>query len=160
MVLLYILLSIFTQILKRDTPYLALMGELWGVFCEDLAENWLLKNIFDISDAYFPQLLSYPTENYVMLDHAITVMSQHWLRGSAVEDGLVANRHWASFFMWTNEDAFGFYVQCIMMTSSNEKHFPHYWPFVRHRSPVDSPHKARWRGALMFSLSICTWTNG
>ena len=38
------------------------------------------------------------------------------------------------------------------------KHFPRYWPFVRwiHRSPVNSPHKGQWRGALMFSL-ICTW---
>ena len=37
------------------------------------------------------------------------------------------------------------------------KHFPRYWPFVRgiHRSPVNSPHKGQWRGALMFSL-ICT----
>ena len=41
------------------------------------------------------------------------------------------------------------------------KHFPRYWPFVRgiHRSPVDSPHKGQWRGALMFSL-ICTRING
>ena len=28
-----------------------------------------------------------------------------------------------------------------------------------HRSPVNSPHKDQWRGALMFSL-ICAWTNG
>ena len=36
------------------------------------------------------------------------------------------------------------------------KHFPRYWPFVRgiHRSPVNSPHKGQWRGALMISL-IC-----
>ena len=35
------------------------------------------------------------------------------------------------------------------------KHFPHYWPFVRgiHRSPVNSSHKGKWRGALMFSLT-------
>ena len=41
------------------------------------------------------------------------------------------------------------------------KHFPRYWPFVRgiHRSPVNSPHKGQWRGALMFSL-ICIWING
>ena len=40
------------------------------------------------------------------------------------------------------------------------KHLPHYWPFVGgiHRSPVNSPHKGQWCGALMFSL-ICTWTN-
>ena len=24
-----------------DTPYLALTGEVWGVYCEDLGENWL-----------------------------------------------------------------------------------------------------------------------
>ena len=36
------------------------------------------------------------------------------------------------------------------------KRFPRYWPFVRgiHRSPVNSPHKGQWRGALIFSL-IC-----
>ena len=35
------------------------------------------------------------------------------------------------------------------------KHFPRYWPFVRgiHRSPVTSPHKGQWHGALMFSLT-------
>ena len=27
-----------------------------------------------------------------------------------------------------------------------------------HRSPVNSPHKRQWRGALMFSL-ICVWTD-
>ena len=36
------------------------------------------------------------------------------------------------------------------------KHFPRYWPFVQgiHQSPVKSPHKGQWCGALMFSL-IC-----
>ena len=40
------------------------------------------------------------------------------------------------------------------------KHLPRNWPFVRgiHRSPVNSPHKGQWRGALMFSL-ICVWIN-
>ena len=39
------------------------------------------------------------------------------------------------------------------------KYFPRYWSFVRgiHRSPVNSPHKGQWRGALMFSL---IWTGG
>ena len=41
------------------------------------------------------------------------------------------------------------------------KHFPRYWPFVRgiHRSPVNSPHKGQWRGALIFSW-ICARING
>ena len=40
------------------------------------------------------------------------------------------------------------------------KHFSRYWPFVRgiHLSPVNSPQKGQWRGALMFSL-IFAWTN-
>ena len=41
------------------------------------------------------------------------------------------------------------------------KHFPRYWPFVRgiRRSPVNSPHKGQWRGALMFLWSV-PWMNG
>ena len=41
------------------------------------------------------------------------------------------------------------------------KLFPRHWPYVRgiHWSPVNSPHKGQWRGALMFSL-ICVWING
>ena len=41
------------------------------------------------------------------------------------------------------------------------KHFPRYWPFLRgiYRSPVNSPRKGQWRGALMFSLT-CAWING
>ena len=41
------------------------------------------------------------------------------------------------------------------------KHLPRYWRFLRgiHWSPVNSPHKGQWRGALVFSL-ICVWING
>ena len=51
-------------------------------------------------------------------------------------------------------------TQQTMMTSSNEKHFPRYWPLVWgiHRPPVNSPHKGQWRGSLVFSL-ICDWIN-
>ena len=40
------------------------------------------------------------------------------------------------------------------------KPFPRNWSFVRgiHRSPVNSPHKGQWRGALIFSL-ISAWVN-
>ena len=36
-------------------------------------------------------------------------------------------------------------------------HFLRYWQ--NHRSPLNSPQKVQWRGALMFSL-ICVWING
>ena len=41
------------------------------------------------------------------------------------------------------------------------KHYLRYCPFVWgiHRSPVKSPHKSQWGGALMFYL-IGTWTSG
>ena len=44
------------------------------------------------------------------------------------------------------------------------KYFSRYWPYVRgiHRSPVNSPHKGQWRGALMFSficVRINSWVN-
>ena len=47
----------------------------------------------------------------------------------------------------------------LMMTSSNGN--MGFWPFVRgiHRSPVNSPRKNQWRGALIFSL-IWPWING
>ena len=53
---------------------------------------------------------------------------------------------------------------CVALLAIHFKHdnvikwniFPRYWPFVRgiHQSPVNSPHKGQWRGALMFYL-IC-----
>ena len=41
------------------------------------------------------------------------------------------------------------------------KHFPRQWSFVRgiHQWPLNSPHNAQWRGALMFFL-ICAWIKG
>ena len=41
------------------------------------------------------------------------------------------------------------------------EHFPRYWPFLRgiHRSPVNSPHKGQWHGALIFFF-ICARING
>ena len=51
-------------------------------------------------------------------------------------------------------------TECIHDDVIKWKHFPRNWPFVRgiHRSPVNSPHKGQWRGALVFSL-ICVWIN-
>ena len=39
--------------------------------------------------------------------------------------------------------------------------FPRYWTFVRgiQRSPMNSPHKGQWHGALVFTF-ICAWMNG
>ena len=59
------------------------------------------------------------------------------------------------------ETVLGWMLQDITWWRHQMETFPRYWPFVRgiHRSPVNSPHKGQWRGALMFSL-ICAWING
>ena len=66
-----------------------------------------------------------------------------------------------------------FWIFVAAWQSGNEydvikwKHFPHYCPFVRgtHRSPVNSPHKGQWCGALMFSfipvsVVVVGWSRG
>ena len=66
--------------------------------------------------------------------------------------------HFPSYFKWMSITGYsqpGHHDDIIKW-----KHFPRYWPFMQgiHRSPVNSPHKGQWRGALMFSL-ICNWIN-
>ena len=41
--------------LTKDTPYLALMGELWSVCFEDLGENWQRYN----STALYKEVYQY-----------------------------------------------------------------------------------------------------
>ena len=78
-----------------------------------------------------------------------------------------ANR-WGVYFRWTISKWNQWVLIPLstmkiddMMTSSKWKHFPCNWNFVRgiHRSPVNTPHKGQWRGALIISL-ICAWING
>ena len=89
-----------------------------------------------------------------------------WLVGRENGIYLTIYKYWT----WLHND-----IQCLILYWFNHhgafnnfhddvmkwKLFPRHWPFVRgiHRSPVNSPHKGQWRGALMFSL-ICAWING
>ena len=91
--------------------------------------------------------------------------TENWLRNICVLSGFLlscALTHSILGWGW-GWDVYmtGFTEPYHMMTSSIFwKKIPRYWPFVRgiHRSPVNSPHKGQWRGALMFSL-ICAWIN-
>ena len=87
-------------------------------------------------------------------------------------NGLAPNRRQAIAWSNVDEDIWQMTLLCNTFCFQHSlifyhddvikwKHFPCYWPFVRgiHRSPVNYPHKGRWRGALMFSL-ICVWING
>ena len=69
---------------------------------------------------------------------------------------------WSNFALtWLTGFIIGHECSIINDDVIKWKHFPRYVPFVRgiHRSPVNSPYKGQWRGALMFSL-ICAWING
>ena len=74
----------------------------------------------------------------------------HWMRQYLTDNPAVTN-DWENniLYMHVHDDVIKW------------KHFLRYWLFVWgiHRSPVNSPHKGHWRGALMFSL-ICAWING
>ena len=39
--------------LKKDTPYLALMGELWSAFCEDLKKNNCINTTIEQNSTIF-----------------------------------------------------------------------------------------------------------
>ena len=57
--------------------------------------------------------------------------------------------------------SFAIFIQICHDDVIKWKHFPRNWPFVWeiHLSPVNSPHKGQWRGALMFFL-FCALING
>ena len=80
----------------------------------------------------------------------VSVIWQGRLSASLVSQVMAVGRHVLfSLGMFSNHDGV-----------IKWKHFPRNWPFVRgiHRSPVNSPHKGQWRGALRFSL-IWAWIN-
>ena len=127
---------------------------MWPCFRMELTKSWSLPNDVNATWALwrikhqkwqfvpqFPQADS--QENIQVTDYWSTMDSPH--KGSEM---------WKAF-PWHD----------IVLNSAHHdvikwKHFSRYWPFVRgiHRSPVNSPHKGQWRGALMFSL-ICDWIN-
>ena len=74
-------------------------------------------------------------------------------------DLVLALRFWTSLNNTTCDTNYGLYW--VHDGVIKWKRLPGYWLFVQgiHRSPMNSPHKGQWRGALMFSL-ICAWING
>ena len=92
----------------------------------------------------------YPTVFRAFVDRCATTrdvwMLHVWVRPT---EGIGVGEVFTAWYLFIHDDVIKW------------KHFPSYWPFVRgiHQSPVNSPHKGQWRGALLFSL-ICAWTNG
>ena len=119
------------------------------------------------------------------LNYSICISNQHYLLLSThchFRGRFRENRHWLNkaYFLnaylsnnwsyWYTGRYFWPSLICCkpMMTSSNGNIFRVTGPLcgestghVRgiHRSPVNSPHRGQWCGALMFSL-ICAWISG
>ena len=99
-------------------------------------------------------------QEWVIRNHLIPSNIYRYLWKKSHTEFLVCDSGWSVWTMWTS-------VHLHLDTHDDVikwKHFPRYWPFVRgiHRSPVNSPHKGQWRGALMFSLiclGISDWVN-
>ena len=68
-----------------------------------------------------------------------------------IQNAPIQRLRWIEIKHWTHKN-----TPYIHDDAINLKHFPRYWPFVLgiQRSPVNSPHKGQWRGALVSSL-IC-----
>ena len=70
------------------------------------------------------------------------LVAKLWLvTGNTATSKFLANRIVSELIPWTSQ-----------IKSSYMEIFLHYWSFGRgiHRSPVDSPHKGQWHGALIF----------
>ena len=108
----------------EDTPYLALMGKLWNVYGQDLGENQLSYN------------------------HTVT--SSHSC--SSQDEILEIQRRYVNQHSRWHENWF----YCVLMSKTWWHHqmetFSTLLAFCAGISPVNSPHKGQWRGALMFSL--------
>ena len=79
---------------------------------------------------------------------------ENWYSDTVIhETGL-----WLTVQTWNYVYDSRFGVLCCDLVPHDDvikwKHFPRYRPFVReiHRSPLNSPHRGQWRGALLFSL--------
>ena len=86
-------------------------------------------------------------------------VSSNMARNSRTSNHIITKRHEA-----VCNGMKGVAVHCDLCDDHDDvikwKHFPRYWTFARriHRSPLNSPHKGQWRGALMFSMK--TSSNG
>ena len=134
--------------------------------CIEKKNTWVMKSTMIISGSYFINRVSL---NHPWMSHYIPLffmdMISYLCPNDDLEDIVIKV---AAFYTLIHQFLLvspigALFVQVVRSLVLHDdvikwKHFPRYWPFVReiHRSPMNSPHKGQWRGALMFSL-ICVW---
>ena len=133
----------------------AWVGTLWGVYCAAPLHQKLHS---------WPRRRRETTPCFSLTVYDWFTNSSIWHGFEIISYGVVSKLWlWHSYYFTVVDISYGQYTDPNLWHDDviKWKHFPRYWPFVRriHRSPVNSPHKGQWRGALMFSL-ICVWING
>ena len=103
-----------------------------------------------------PMVVSLPTHIYVTRPRWVNIIVNQFRIGIGIWIWSVLTEQMAV----TMSQTFKTHFQTTHDDVIKWKHFLRDWPFVRgiHWSPVTSPHKGQWRGALMFS-SICARIN-
>ena len=69
--------------ITTDTPYLALTGELWGVFCEDFAENRVITTPHSI--LWIIGISTTGLANLTCIQHVMVVPQQYNIRRDKIE---------------------------------------------------------------------------
>ena len=122
--------------------------ECYGV-SNPTIQLFVQKIVYTIQKSQSSALLTPFEGNPHMAEGWIPFKKYQWCgRRFHVISSRPSRRHFAILWIVT-----GFYTHDDII---KWKHISRYWPFVRgiRRSPVNSPHKGQWRGALMFSV-IC-----
>ena len=125
---------------------------IWGVFCE--CKFWFkdtMKTFYALPD---PKRIF---DNFLRISHIIILRS---FIGPPIFFNGPPGYFFLSHGLMTSKFRRVWVYELPHDHIIKWKLFPRYWPFVRgiHQSPLNSPPKGQWRGALMFSL-ICTWIN-
>ena len=127
---------------------------------------FLSYGFLNVPNVPYPVLVSAPMSSIMYWPTYVNGVvkmqgNKEWLENSAVYELAI----WFALFCFVLlYDIFWYIITFIsfflIWWCHQMETFPRYWPFVRgiHGSPVNSPRKGQWRGALMFSL-ICGWLN-
>ena len=129
-------------------------GQYWKGDRTMSTNEWLLTSDFwQFLEPWHGRWYEYEIFIAWCTDNIYDLENERWLLGDMID-------HVGIYGSKVAEGLSAFNVGLVHDDVIKWKLFLCYWPFVWgiHWSPVNSPHKSQWGGALMFSL-ICAWIN-
>ena len=155
---------------NQTGDFVTLQGPLFG-YTGCASQCWPYSISQEICTRFVVLCFVVVLQSFIMNPHEVFI---HIHQGCFAGTGAIVR---LSQCQWSKPDGYGKISQCITTTKHSKaktvsiflgiycmgvicfhddvikwKHFPRYWPFVQgiHRSPVNSPYKGQWGGALMF----------